>query len=276
MTSMRGGPADEETAASRLPAGARQARLTEIVTRNGFISVAEISQMLGVSTMTIRRDLEALETRGILKRTHGGAVASETDRHEIFDAEEPMFKQRQRRNAVAKSRIAIAAAKLIGPSETIALDVGTSVLALAKELLHRADLRIFTNSLPAAITLTTGRNPIYLLGGQLRGPELAVIGPVATSQVAHYYFDKVFIGVSGIIEAGLYDYTLEDTEVKRAFIEQARQVIVLCDSSKFDRRSLAQICSLDRCHTLITEAPPPSHLGRAIAKSNINLVIAEG
>lgn len=273
MASTRSTSEIEETAAGRLPAGARQARLAEAVARDGFVSVVEIAQSLGVSSMTIRRDLEALETRGILKRTHGGAVATESERHEIFDAEEPMFKQRQRRNATAKSRIAAAAAKLIGPSETVALDVGTSVLALAKELIPRADLRIFTNSLPAAITLTASRNPIYLLGGQLRGPELAVIGPVATSQVTDYYFDKVFIGVSGIIESGLYDYTLEDTEVKRAFIDRARQVVVLCDSSKFDRRSLAQICSLDRCHIVVTEAPPPAHLGQAMARSKIELIV---
>ena len=270
---MREAPSKEDIPLSRLPAGARQARLAEIVGRHGFITVADIAQTLGVSAMTIRRDLEILEERGILKRTHGGAVATEADNHEVFDAEEPMFKQRQRRNAAAKARIAAAAAQLIGPSETVALDVGTSVLALSKELVGRSDLRIFTNSLPAAITLTSGRSPIYLLGGQLRGPELAVIGPVATSQVTDYYFDRVFIGVSGIIESGLYDYTLEDTEVKRAFIERARQVVVLCDSTKFDRRSLAQICGLDRCHVIITEAPPPSHLARAFKANKIELIV---
>ena len=244
-----------------------------MIERAGFVSIGHTAGMLGVSSMTLRRDLIALELRGVLKRTHGGAVARET-RREVFDAEEPIFEQRRRRNAGAKAQMAAVAARIIGANETLALDVGTSVLALAEVLVSRSDLRLFTNSIPTAITLTASRSPVYLLGGQLRGPELAVIGPVATAQVRDYYFDRFVLGVSGVTESGFYDYALEDSEVKRAFIERSKQVIVLCDSSKFDHRSLALICGIERCHVLVTDGPPPPHLAQAFKSAKIEVLIA--
>jgi DeoR/GlpR family transcriptional regulator of sugar metabolism len=263
----------EDRGGGRLPAGARQAQLAELIARSGFVSVAEIAVRLGVSGMTIRRDLGALESRGVLMRTHGGAVAA-ARRREVFDADEPGFEQRQPRHAAAKARIAAAAAKLIGSDETIALDVGTSVAALAEILATRADLRFFTNSLPAAITLGASRSAVYLVGGRMRWPELSIVGPAAVEQVRHYYFDRAFIGVSGAIEGGFYDYSLEDTEVKRAFIERARQVVVLCDSSKFDHRAMARICVLGQCHVLVTESAPPAHLDRAFRSSGLEILVA--
>jgi DeoR/GlpR family transcriptional regulator of sugar metabolism len=258
----------------RIPASARRARLAEIIGREGFISVADTADLLGVSSMTIRRDLEALESRGLLTRTHGGAIAPEMPKREVFDSEEPVFERRRRKNAEAKGRIAAAAARLIGSGETLALDVGTSVLALASALIARTGLRIFTNSLPAAITLTKGMSPVYLLGGQLRAPEMAVIGPVATQQAGSYYFDRLFLGVSGVTENGFYDYSLEDTEVKQAFIAHARQVVVLCDASKFGHRALARVCGIEQCHLLITDAPPPPHLADALRAAGLEIAVA--
>lgn len=291
MTSRRRAPGSKtdrqtDSEAGRILAGARQARIAEIVERVGFVSVAEVAATLGVSGMTIRRDLERLEARGLLSRTHGGAMAAAAERTEtagrpeggargeIYDAEEPAFERRRRRNATAKARIARAAAGLVGAAETVALDVGTSALALAEELVGREDLRIFTNNLRAAVTLTRSRSPVYILGGQLRGSELAVVGPAATAQVNDYYFDRVFLGVSGVTEAGYFDYALEDSEMKRAFIARARQVIVLCDGSKFDHRALAKICDLGDAGMIVTDQAPPPHLRRAIDQAKVELLIA--
>jgi DeoR/GlpR family transcriptional regulator of sugar metabolism len=266
---------DPEIGTGRVPAGARQARIMEIVGRAGFVSVMDAAGKLGVSGMTIRRDLETLESRGLLVRTHGGALANATERGEIYDAEEPAFERRRRRNAGAKARIAQAAARLVGAHETIALDVGTSTLALAEELAGRHDLRVFTNNLRAAIALSRGRSQVYLLGGQLRAPEFAVVGPSATTQVKDYYFDRLFLGVSGITETGLYDYMLEDTEVKRAFLERAREAVILCDSSKFDHRALARICGFEQVHVLVTDETPPAHLLRTLKIHGTAVIVAK-
>jgi DeoR family glycerol-3-phosphate regulon repressor len=264
-----------EPSDGRLPAGARQARLIDLLRRTGFVSVAESAERMGVSPMTIRRDLEALEARGVLSRTHGGAVAVEGRSLDVFDAVEPEFERRRRKQAAAKALIAAAAAKLVEPNETVALDVGTSVLALAKELSGRTDLKFLTNNLPAAMVLSGRGSPVYVLGGQLRAPEMAVIGTLANEQARNYYFDRAFIGVSGVNESGCYDYSPEDSEVKRAFIERARQVVILCDASKFDHRAMARICELGKCHVLVTDITPPAHLAQALRAAGTRVLVAD-
>jgi len=258
----------------RLPAGARQSLILDLIEANGFVSVSKISGNLGVSEMTIRRDLALLEERGLLSRTHGGAVGSASDPREVFDLEEPAFKRRRHRNAREKTAIATAAAALIGPGETIGIDVGTSTLTLAEAVVHRHDLRVFTNSLRAAMALSASKSPVYVLGGEVRNPEQSVVGSRAVGELQNYNIDRVFIGVSGLIEAGFFDYSVEDTEVKRAFIARADQVVILCDSSKFDHRSLARVCELPGADILVTDAAPPAHLARALEAASIDIIVA--
>jgi DeoR/GlpR family transcriptional regulator of sugar metabolism len=261
-----------EFAPGRLPAGARHARILELVGRNGFVSVAEIAESFAVSDMTIRRDLWALEDKGMLQRTHGGAVG--IGRREVFDAAEPAFSSRRRQNAAAKAAIARKAAQLIGVRESIGLDVGTSTLALAEEIAGRQDITVFTGSLYAAAVLGRRNCPVHVLGGLLRAPELSVVGPNPIKQIMQFYVDKLFLGVSGVTEAGFFDYSPEDTEIKRAFIEQAERVIVLCDSSKFDHRSVSKVCDLDRAATLVTDSAPPAHLADALGRAGVEILIA--
>src|SRR6185503_1620014 len=123
---------DPDVDVRRIPAGARHARILQLVTSNGFILVSEVAERLAVSEMTIRRDLWALEDKGLIVRTHGGAMG--VGRREVFDGAEPAFSSRRRRTASAKAAIARAAARLIGDRESIGIDVGTSTLALAEEI----------------------------------------------------------------------------------------------------------------------------------------------
>jgi len=263
---------DDDIALRRVPAGARHARILGLVNRNGFVSVSEIAESFAVSDMTIRRDLWALEDKGMLLRTHGGAVG--VGRREVFDAAEPAFSSRRRQNAPAKAAIARKAAQLIGVRESIGLDVGTSTLALAEEIAGRQDITVFTGSLYAAAVLGRRNCPVHVLGGLLRAPELSVVGPNPIKQIMQFYVDKLFLGVSGVTEAGFFDYSPEDTEIKRAFIEQAERVIVLCDSSKFDHRSVSKVCDLGRAATIVTESAPPGHLADALARAGVEILIA--
>ena len=258
----------------RMPAGARQSLILDVVEMDGFVSVSQIASNLSVSEMTIRRDLVALEERGLLARTHGGAVSAATSPREVFDLEEPAFKRRRHRNAREKTAIAQAAASLIGPSETIGIDVGTSTLTLAEAIVERPDLRVFTNSLRAAMVLSASKSPVYVLGGEVRNPEQSVVGSRAVGELANYNLDRVFIGVSGLIEAGFFDYSVEDSEVKRAFIARAGQVVILCDSSKFDHRSLARVCDIAGADIVVTDAPPPAHLARALSAAEVEVIVA--
>jgi len=264
---------EQDIATRRLPAGARHARILELVDRQGFVSVADVAESFSVSDMTVRRDLGALEEKGMVVRTHGGAVG--VGRREVFDAAEPAFSSRRRQNATAKASIARAAAKLIGPRESIALDVGTSALALAEEIATRRDVTVFTSNLYAAAVLGRRNCPVHVLGGLVRGPELSVVGSNPREQLRQFYVDKLFLGASGMIEEGFFDYSPEDTEIKRAFIDQASEVIVLCDSSKFDHRSVSKICSLDQVATLVTDGPPPPHLVAALSRAKVDVIVSE-
>jgi DeoR family glycerol-3-phosphate regulon repressor len=259
----------------RLPPAERHRRLVELIEQRGFAIVSELARRFAVSEMTIRRDLEGLRRIGRLVRTHGGALEPAVRAAELVFPTEPAFEERRSRNAAAKARIARRAAALVGPDETVALDVGTSVLALAQELATRRDLRLLTNSVPAALALVSGRATVYLLGGQLRGPELSVIGPAALTQAGGYYVDKLFLGAAGITEDGLHDYSIEDTAVKQALIARAASVIVLCDASKLGRRALARICTLRTCRAIVTDRPPPPDLLAAIEAEGVELVIAD-
>ena len=102
-----------------------------------------------------------------------------------------------------------------------------------------------------------------------------IIGTLANEQARNYYFDRAFIGVSGVNESGCYDYSPEDSEVKRAFIERARQVVILCDSSKFDHRAMARICELGKCHVLVTDVTPPAHLAQALRAAGTRVLVAD-
>lgn len=267
-----------ETASSktpgRMPAALRHARIISAFDKNGFVSISDLSVELNVSGMTVRRDLDLLGKRGLLTRTHGGAVPTAVGGVAAFDSDEPAFEQRMRVNPLQKSSIAQAAANLVGAGESLGLDVGTSVLSLAQLLTPRRDLRVFTNSLRVGMQMAEGNSTIYVLGGQVRVPEYSMVGAPAVEGLKSHFLDKVFIGVSGIDAEGLYDYSPEDSEVKRAFIANAGQVIVLCDSSKFSRRALTRIAPLDKISTLITEAEPPADLAEALTEAGVEIIVA--
>ncbi|WP_374653621.1 DeoR/GlpR family DNA-binding transcription regulator [Dongia sp.] len=266
----------KQPAAARTSVAIRDGLLRDFVERRGFAAVSEIASELGVSEITVRRDLTRLESQGLLVRTHGGALAGKGVGTEAFDSDEPTFEARRRRNADAKARIGVAAAGLVRPGATIGIDVGTTTLELARHLVPRADIKIFTNNVRAATLLADGPANVYLPGGQLRAKELSVYGSIAIAQLRHYWFDQVFIGFSGLTDQGLFDYSLEDTEIKRVYIERAVQTVALCDSSKFGRLSMARVGTLEEVDTLITDAPPPDHLRSALDRANVALIVAEG
>jgi DeoR/GlpR family transcriptional regulator of sugar metabolism len=263
-------------AATRIPVTVRDGLLRDIVERRGFAAVSEIASELGVSEITVRRDLTRLESQGVLVRTHGGALAGKIGSEETFDSDEPSFEARRRRNAEAKARIGEAAAALIRPGATIGIDVGTTALELARHLTARDDVKIFTNSIRAATLLADGPAPVYLPGGQVRAKEFSVYGSIAVAQLRHYWFDQAFIGFSGLTDQGLFDYSLEDTEIKRVYIERAAQIVALCDSSKFGRLSMARVGTLDEVDTLITDAAPPDGLRQALDRANVAIIVAGG
>jgi DeoR/GlpR family transcriptional regulator of sugar metabolism len=261
----------------RMLAQIRHQRILDALARTGAVSVSDVASRFAVSEMTVRRDLVELEKEGKLLRTHGGAVragkAVEGAASGI-DPEEPVFEARLTRNLAAKRAIAAAAAQIAVGAQTLALDVGTTTYLLAGLLADRAHTKIFTNSVRNATQLASALGEVYLPGGRMRGEEMSIGGQPAVSQFETLWFDLAFVGVSGLNAQGVYDYSFEDTEMKRVYLRRATEKIVLCDSSKFDRMSLVHIGPLSQFDLLITDASPPAALADALAAAGVDVLLA--
>lgn len=255
---------------------ARQTLLIESLSRRGFMSVSDIAEETGVSEITIRRDLTELERCGTVRRTHGGALIARSGAPNIYDIREPTFEARRRRNSDAKIRIARAAAQFAKPGHTIALDTGSTTLEITRFLAEIADLRVITNNTRAASLLAETPHPVYLPGGRVRGRELSIYGSSAASFVASYHYDILFLGLSGVSEAGLFDYSPEDSEIKRAFIQRSDLVVALCDASKFNRQAMVRIAALNEIHVLVVDTAPPANLQAEIESAGVKVVVAPG
>lgn len=257
-----------------LPGSVRQNRIADLVLHRGFVSVPSVATEFRVSEMTIRRDLSELERKGRVVRTHGGAMAPEEHASPVVDRIEPAFDARLHNNRQAKERIAAAAVELMGSSRTVALDVGTTTYLLATRLLQTPHLLAFTNSLRIAMLATPSGTEMHIPGGQIRRNEMSVYGPSAVSLFEKLWFDIAFIGVSGTTADGIYDYSAEDSEMKRVYLRRSSRKVVLCDSLKFRRMSLVKVAPLDEIDVLVTDAQPPRDVSKALEDAGVELRIA--
>jgi DeoR/GlpR family transcriptional regulator of sugar metabolism len=254
-------------------ASTRRRAIIAIVGERGALTVSELAGCFGVSSMTIRRDLEHLQRSGAIERAHGGALRPS---NLPTTTVEPSFVARRTENAAAKARIAKAAAELIEQGEVVALDVGSTVVALAEVLRPRADLGVVTHNLHVVATLAwveTGPS-LYVLGGHCRRNEGSLCGPHAGDELAKLWLDTAVIGVAGISSEGLFDYAPEEAEIKRQYRSRARRVVVLCDASKMGRRSLVRVAALDAVDILVTDTLPSVPLAAALAEAGVRVVVA--
>ena len=190
-----------------------------------------------------------------------------------IDLVEPNINKRATRNREAKLAIAQCAVKIIDSSQTIALDVGSTTFELAV-LLQNMPLRVFTNSLRIASRLGQSRPSVYVPGGQIGGVEPAIIGAQAIGLLNNFNFNIAFIGAAGLTNDGFFDYSPEDSEIKRALISRAEMVVMLLDRSKFERLSVVKFSELSDIDMLITDSLPPESLKEALRKSDVEIEIA--
>ena len=268
------GQVRERGAAPRALGHDRQARILALLAEAGSVGVGALSADLGVSEMTIRRDLLELEREGRLRRVHGGAVAADVQPPVTMDHEEPAFESRLRQRRAAKEAIAACAAGIAGRYRAIALDVGTTTYLMAAHLRGLGHAKIFTNSVRIAGALEGAAGEVYLAGGRIRPDELSTFGPSAVAQFEALWFDVAVIGVSGVTPEGLFDYSFEDSDLKRVYLRRAGLRIAVCDSAKFQRMSLVQVAALTDINILVTDAPPPEPLAAALRAARVDLQIA--
>lgn len=229
----------------------RQQRILELVQTSGGARVSDLVDLLGVSDMTVRRDISTLARKGKVARVHGGATAL-TGR----SSEEPGFAAKFRLQKAEKAAIARAAVSLVNPGDSVAISAGTTTHAVAVELLAVPDLTVVTNSVPVGELLhTSGRSDLtVVLTGGVRTPSDALVGPVAVTALRTLHVDWLFLGVHGIDErAGLTTPNLVEAETNRALVRSARRVAVVADSSKWDVVGLSSIAALDEVDVMVTD-----------------------
>ena len=231
---------------------ARSERFTAIlghVSQEGSLRVAGIARRLGVSAATIRRDLEELEERHLLTRTHGGAVARTV-------AYELPLRYKSAANVAEKRRIGAAAAALVPEGAVIGLTGGTTTTEVARALVERSSLTVVTNALNIGWELAVHPNvKLVLTGGVARTQSYELHGPLAEGTLARLHLDMTFLGVDGIdVGQGLTTYHEVEASTNRVMIERSRRVVVVADHTKMEQVRFAEICPLEAANRLITDS----------------------
>ena len=228
----------------------RRQHVLERIQLEGRVLVADLSESLGISRITIRKDLDNLESRGLLQRTHGGALAPQANA-----SVDPSLQVKELRQFREKQRIAEAAAKLVAEGQCVLLDSGTTTTAIARALKSFKQLTVITNAVNIATELANSGFEVILTGGTLRQNSSSLVGPLAEEALAELNADIMFLGVDGFDpEAGVMTPNVLESRVNRAMVKASRRVVAVCDSTKFSRRSLALIVPPSAIQTVITDS----------------------
>lgn len=238
--------------------------------RDGKLRVSDLAERLGVSDMTIRRDLRELERQGLVRRVHGGAVL------ELGRSYEPPLVARSLEHTEEKRRIGRRAAQMIGEGESVTIDIGSTTMELARAIESSRNITILTPSLPVAEELLERPNlQVMMPGGRVRPGERSFVGDVATEFFSRFFVDRLFLSIGGLdAVAALTEFNEEDAAVKRAMLSGAKQVVLLADSAKFDRVAFRQVAALSVVDILVTDAPPEGPLGEALELADVAVEVA--
>lgn len=249
---------------------ARQAAILKALGRSGSCSVGELASELAVSDETIRRDIKGMAGRGLVERVHGGVLLPDFFR-------EPDFQKRLARNADAKRAIATRAAAEIRDGESLMIDTGATTAYVARALADRSDLTVITNCTEIARTLAaSGRNRIYLTGGELRADDGAVFGASAVAFVERFRAHTAILSIAAIHPVdGLMDFHLSEAEFSQAVLQRANRVMVVADSSKFGMQAPVQVCALDAIDCLVTDTPPPAALAARLKEAEVEVLVGD-
>ena len=218
---------------------------------DGAVRVADLAEALSVSEMTVRRDLDVLDSQDLLRKVHGGAVT----RH--HRGEEPRSAEKARHMRAEKVAIAESAAALVGDGMTIAIGAGTTTTELARVLRGRSSITVITNSISVFEVLTASGaddRPVAYLSGGARTPSDALVGPIADGALASFRTDATFLGVHGLdVDAGLTSPNIAEAQTNRALIDIAARLVVLADHTKYGEVGTNVFARLDQVDTLVVD-----------------------
>lgn len=248
----------------------RHAKIAELLNEKNSIKVNELADIFNVSESTIRRDLQDMEERGLLKRTHGGAVGAQKTNFE------PTFKEKKDEQFNEKTDIAKLAASMIEDGDTIILDSGTTTMEIAR-LITAKNITVITNSIDVASELSEKEQiELIVTGGTLRTTTRAMVGNITEAALKNFRVDKAFIGVNGIsLEEGLTTPNFIEAQTKKAMINAANKVIVVADSTKFNQVCFSVISPIRVVSAIITNGPLDYTIAKDYEDAGIEIISEE-
>ncbi len=235
----------------------------------GFVRVQDLSELLGVSEVTIRKDLKELERRKLLYRNHGSASQLSSLAHDRH------IDEKKKVQVEEKLRIAEAANLLLEKDDEIIIASGTTLLCFAEKITLTDPLTVITASVKVSFSLCYKPNiEIIQLGGSVRKSSASVIGPYAESFLSNLTCSKLFIGVDGIdLDFGLTTSNISEAHLNHYMIKAAQKVIVLADSSKFGKRGFGKICDINQIHQIITDKNAPPNAVEKMIEKGIDVIL---
>ena len=247
----------------------RQKQILDVLHRDGRVEVPDLAERLGISTITIRRDLDQLAEAGALRRVRGGAVTT------ALTGEGLPYEVRAVDDSPLKARLGAAAATLIADGEAVAIDSGTTGAAAATALAGRR-ITAMPFSVQGIATLAAGPHVTLLLpGGAVRRPEGTIVGPLAQQTLTGLRFDTAILTCCAAAPAvGVTAYDLDDAAVKRALHGAAERTILIAEGAKFTRRAMAVVCRLDEIDVLVTDDSAPREVLSRLTDAGVRVVTA--
>jgi DeoR family transcriptional regulator, aga operon transcriptional repressor len=247
----------------------RRRAILETLNRERRVLVAELASQFHISQVTIRKDLEVLHEHGHLHRTHGGALPARAGA-----LEDPTLHEKEQLHRKEKLHIAAAAAEMVNEGQVVILDSGTTTTAIARSLRQSKQLTVVTNAVNIAAELAGAPVDVILTGGTLRKNSFSLVGPIAEETLRHLNADVLFLGVDGFdVHYGLSTPNLLESQVNRVMVEVAKRTVVVCDSSKFGKRSLSLIAPPSAVQQIITDHGISKSDLRALKKTGIEVTL---
>jgi DeoR family transcriptional regulator of aga operon len=248
----------------------RRRAILDLMQHDGRVLVADLAEQFQTSQVTIRKDLEILHVRGLVHRTHGGALPTRQGALEDLTLREKAKLYRKEKLAIA-----IAAARLVAEGQVVILDSGTTTTEIARALRNFKNLTIITNAVNIAAELANSSLEIILTGGAVRKNSFSLVGPIAEETLRRLSADILFLGVDGFdVQYGLSTPNLQEAKVNRVMVEIAKRTVAACDSSKFGRRSLSLIVEPSALHHVITDHGIRKADMKALKRAGIEVTLA--
>ena len=248
----------------------RRRAIMDMMQHDGRVLVADLAEQFQTSQVTIRKDLEILHVRGLVHRTHGGALPTRQGA-----LEDPTLREKAKLYRKEKLAIAIAAARLVAEGQVVILDSGTTTTEIARVLRNFKNLTIITNAVNIAAELANSSLEIILTGGAVRKNSFSLVGPIAEETLRRLSADILFLGVDGFdVQYGLSTPNLQEAKVNRVMVEIAKRTVATCDSSKFGRRSLSLIVEPSALHHVITDHGIRKADMKALKRAGIEVTLA--